>query len=286
MTRAMFGRHASARLTVLFLTVFAAAAPSWAQRFKVLFSFNGNDGGNPNDSALVQGPDSNLYGTSSYGGISDYGTVFKVTPTVTVTTLYSFCVNLPYRSDGVAPDAGLVLGPDGNLNGTSIAGGTFGGGTVFQITPAGVLTALHSFDGYDGEFPETPLVLASNGNFYGTTSMGGNAQQCPGFYAGCGSLFEITPTGTFTLLHVFNLEDGATPQAGLIQGTDGNFYGTTFYGGSLGYGTVFKMSPSATQTASAAPTGNIPAAISFRWAGCSTAPRHSAAPAVMARSSE
>jgi uncharacterized repeat protein (TIGR03803 family) len=163
-----------------------------------------------------------------------------------------------YPSDGGVPDAGVVQATNGNFYGTTYTGGASsncqgGCGTVFEITPAGTLTTLHSFDWYHGASPTAGVVQASDGNFYGTT-YGGGANQ---YY---GTVFKITPSGTLTSLYSFcgqaNCADGALPYAGLVQGTDGNFYGTTLEGGantgcSLGAGscgTVFRITPGGTLT--------------------------------------
>jgi len=246
--RVLLGQRATARLAALFVALFAAASSAPAQGFKVLFNFDGTNGGLPIASTLVQGVDGNLYGTTDWEGASGYGTVFKVTPNGVLTKLYDFCQNPDICTDGANPVSGLVLGPDGSFYGTTIGGGTFGSGTVYKITPSGVLTTLHNFAGPEGAFPATALVLGSNGSFYGTTSLGGNSAACPGFFSGCGSIFEISSTGQFTLLHLFDFSDGATAQAPLMQASDGNFYGTGYYGGSLGYGTVFKITPAGTFT--------------------------------------
>ena len=202
---------------------------------------------------LVQGTDGNFYGTTSQGGAhscgnSGYGcgTVFKITPNGTLTTLHSFA---GYPTDGDGPYAQVVQGSDGNFYGTATYGGanacygrgTNGCGTIFQITPSGALTTLHSFDGTDGEFPEAGLIQATDGNFYGTTYDGGVKDGCE---YGCGTIFTITPSGTLTTLHEFKPKDGEFPEAGLIQGTDGMFYGTTAGGGTDDDGTVFSLSVS------------------------------------------
>jgi uncharacterized repeat protein (TIGR03803 family) len=133
-----------------------------------------------------------------------------------------------------------VQGSDGYLYGTSLNGGAnglSGLGTVFKISLSGTLTPLHSFIGDDGESPYGGLVQASDGNFYGTAYGGGANSD--------GTVFTITSTGNFTTLHTFaGASDGAYPYAALVQATDGNFYGTTFEGGTHGLGTVFKMTPS------------------------------------------
>jgi uncharacterized repeat protein (TIGR03803 family) len=138
--------------------------------------------------------------------------------------------------------AGLVQGSDGNFYGTTYAGGATDSGTVFKITPTGTLTTLHSFgEGFDGILPVAALIQATDGNFYGTTEHGGN-QNC--ISSGCGTVFQITPAGVLTIIHSFDkTDDGGYPQAGLVQGTDGNLYGETtgFYGERM-HGTVFKLS--------------------------------------------
>lgn len=220
----------------------AIASP--AQTFTTLVNFDGTDGENPFYTSLVRGTDGNLYGTTPYGGANRAGTVFKMTPSGTLTMLYSFCAQSDC-TDGETPQTGLVLGTDGNFYGTTYAGGsgtacTGGCGTVFKITSGGTLTTLHSFDSTDGAFPfGGALIQATNGSFYGTTSSGGVVG---------GTLFKITSGGTFTLLHSFEGPDGSEPVGGLIQATDGNLYGTTFRGGANGVGTVFKVTLAGTLT--------------------------------------
>ena len=192
-------------------------------------------------STLIQATDGNFYGTTSSGGINDYGTVFRITPSGTLTTLRSFQL-----SDGVYPEAGLVQASDGNFYGTAYDGGAgcVNCGTVFKITPSGNLTVLYNFQSTDGFRPEAALVQASDGNFYGTTSEGGIG-NCVN---GCGTVFEITPDGTLTFLHRFAGPDGGDPIASLIQASDGNFYGTTYVRGAYNYGEVFEMTPNGNLT--------------------------------------
>jgi uncharacterized repeat protein (TIGR03803 family) len=121
----------------------------------------------------VQGTDGNFYGTTSHGGNENgAGAVFKLTPQGTLTTLYSLCGQIACK-DGSTPRGGLALGSDGNFYGTTSLGGKFGYGTVFKITPSGVLTRLHSFSGIDGYYPKGGLSQSTNGAFYGTTYYGG-----------------------------------------------------------------------------------------------------------------
>jgi uncharacterized repeat protein (TIGR03803 family) len=156
----------------------------------------------------------------------------------TFTTLAEFD-----QTNGAGPSSSLIQATDGNFYGITTGGGTYYSGTIFKITPAGVLTTLHNFQGADGATPLGALVQASNGNFYGTTSFGGSTPLCP---SGCGSVFKMTAKGKLTTLHSFCSQgacaDGNSPQAGMVQGTDGSFYGTTIVGGTSGYGTVFKIS--------------------------------------------
>ena len=223
------------------------------QPFTSLLSFNGTDGSVP-AASLVQATDGNLYGTTAYTGTFADGTAFKITTAGTLTTLYNFCAQ-PNCADG-GDAAGLVLATDGNFYGTTLLGGAYGYGTVFKLTPTGTLTTLYSFCMQtgcpDGSYPAGGVVQGTDGNFYGTTEDGGlvNSSYCPD---GCGTVFKITSTGTLTTLHKFVGTDGIEPVAGLAQGTDGNFYGTTYAGGNLrwcdwGCGTVFKITPGGTLT--------------------------------------
>jgi uncharacterized repeat protein (TIGR03803 family) len=206
-----------------------------------LHSFDGTDGKFPY-ADLVEAVDGSLYGTTNYGGVSDAGTVFKITPAGLFTTLYSFCAqtNCP---DGSIPMA-LVQATNGNFYGTTYGGGASNDGTVFKITAGGKLTTLHSFDGTDGSLPGGALIQATDGNFYGTTVTGGIITG-PCTQQGCGTIFKITPQGMFATAHRFcpqnNCADGFGPESGLVQATDGNFYGSTGLGGPSGSGTLFKI---------------------------------------------
>ncbi len=179
------------------------------------------------------------------------GTVFKITPSGTFTSLHSFV-----HSEGDFPVGPLVQGSDGNLYGATSSGG-IAYGAVFKITPDGTLTTLHLFDFTDGQEPNGALVQATDGNFYGTMGFGGSTCSL-----GCGTVFKMTPDGTLSTLHSFDGADGWLPLGGLLQATDGNFYGTTTYGGSgnctnNGYaacGTVFKLSVGLGQFVETSPT--------------------------------
>ena len=182
--------------------------------------------------AVVLATDGNLYGTAESGGPYGGGTVFKITSSGMLTVIHNF-----NSTDGADPRAALVQAADGNFYGTTYQGGTNGAGTVFKVTPGGTLTTLHDFHGKDGT-PYAGLVQATDGNLYGTTIDGGASTSC---FLGCGTIFKITPAGTFTTLHSFDLTDGETLYGGLVQAADGSFYGTTAQGGAYGYGTVFKI---------------------------------------------
>jgi uncharacterized repeat protein (TIGR03803 family) len=205
-----------------------------------LFVFDGSDGENP-WAGLVRASDGNFYGTTASGGTYDGGTIFKITPGGALTTLYDF----PQYS---APLGGLIQGTDGNLFGTTSGGGLGGGGgTVFEFATDGQVTALYNFCSVtncaDGSYPSAGLVEGTDGSLYGTTYEGGNgSNNCPS--GGCGTVFKLTRSGTLTTLHVFGFTDGASPAGGLVQATNGIFYGTTLQGGigcPGGCGTVFSL---------------------------------------------
>lgn len=206
------------------------------------FGPNGSGDGSFPQNGLVQGSDGTLYGTTTYGGTTKNGTVFKVSPQGVESVLVSFAGG----SDGSNPYAGVVLDAAGNLYGTTYFGGAHGSGTVFKVTPQGNKTVLWSFAGQpDGGGPDANLVLGKDGNFYGTTQGGGTAGE--------GAAFRITPAGSLTILHSFGATavDGFNPDGGLIQGSNGNFYGTTTSGGTAGGfygGTAYEMTPSGTVT--------------------------------------
>ena len=204
------------------------------------FGSSANDGRQPR-AGLVQGMDGNFYGTASAGGTSFNGTVFRISPNGSYTNLYSFAGP---PNDGRWPYGGLLQGSDGNLYGTTRGGGTADMGTVFRISPGGGYTNLYSFSGYpgDGGWPNAGLVQGGDGNFYGTTTLGGTTNA--------GTVFRVGPSGGYTNLYTFNgyPGDGASPYGGLVQGSDGNFYGTTLAGGTYNAGTVFRISAGGSYT--------------------------------------
>ena len=189
--------------------------------------------------------------------------------------MYTFCTSQNasgYCIGGTYPQGELIQGSDGNFYGTTNEGGANGGpydiqgGTIFKISPSGALTALYNFCSQggsactDGELPVAGLVQGNDGNFYGTTGNGGIACPAdpgtePGTVPGCGTVYKVTPSGTYTLIHSFTGgSDGAFPNSKLVEGPDGNLYGTTSccYTSSAQNldvsGTVFKITPSGTLT--------------------------------------
>jgi uncharacterized repeat protein (TIGR03803 family) len=216
-------------ICAVFLFCAAATIGLSAQTFTTLVEFNGTNGGSPT-SQLVQGMDGNIYGTALGGGsITPYGTVFQMTPSGALTTLYTFTG----ATDGLYP-TGLALATSGNFYGTTLgierACAKVGCGTIFKITPSGALTTLHTFHSTDGADPRT-LALGIDGNFYGATPSGGNIKSCVNnFVAGCGTVYKITPAGQFTSLYVFCLQtacpDGESPAAKLVQAGTGLWRGT------------------------------------------------------------
>jgi uncharacterized repeat protein (TIGR03803 family) len=226
---------------IIFLGLACQEFNAHAQTETTLYSFGSSptDGADPS-AGLVQGTDGNFYGTTQDGGPYSHGTIFRISPSGTYTNLYSFGGSL---TDGNSPVAGLVQGTDGSFYGTTQYGGLIGVGTVFRISSTGLYTNLYSF-GYapDGFNPYAPLVQGSDGNFYGTTYFGGPR--------GVGTMFRISPGGAYTNLYSFGSSpaDGNFPVAGLVQGDDDRFYGTTQDGGTYGYGTVFRINPSGAYT--------------------------------------
>jgi uncharacterized repeat protein (TIGR03803 family) len=214
----------------------ATAIAAQGQTFTTLAKFNGSNGAEPDLMSLIQGADGNLYGTTEAGGSEQAGTIFGLRASGKLTDAHSFA-----GPDGSMPYAGLLLASDGNFYGTTGGGGHCGGcGTIFKISPSGNLTTVYIFceQTYcpDGRAPYGKLVQGVDGDIYGTTFYGGTSILCP---SGCGTVFRFSLTGTFTTLHSFDAYDGAGPFAGLAQGLDGNFYGTTSYGSADIAGTVF-----------------------------------------------
>jgi uncharacterized repeat protein (TIGR03803 family) len=206
-----------------------------------LHSFDAADGAAPYGS-LVLASNGYFYGTANVGGVYGSGNVFKISPDGQFTVLYSFC-SQANCADGQYPAGPLIQASDGNIYGTTHAGGntvcTDGCGTVFKITLNGTLTTLHSFDSTDGSYPYGGIAQGPDGTFYGTTGGGGISNS--------GTVFAMNHSGGLETLYSFAGPDGATPY-GLMLGTDGNFYGTTSTGGSDFHGTIFQITPAGSLT--------------------------------------
>jgi uncharacterized repeat protein (TIGR03803 family) len=215
-----------------------------------VYSFtNGSsyDGSNPY-AGLAQGTNGLFYGMAQAGGSNGCGTIFEVESNGTFTSLYSFArlratiTGLLTNKDGSAPVSALVLGTNGNFYGTAEAGGTNSFGTLFEVTHQGKVTVLHSFSNTaDGGTPLARLLQFTNGNLYGTAAGGGTN--------GYGTVFQVTAAGHVTPIYSFtNGVDGATPEGALINGEDGQLYGTCSAGGTNGTGTIFKITPAGVLT--------------------------------------
>lgn len=217
----------------------------------VLHRFTGGrDGIYPAFGSLLLNSGGSLYGTTSYGGASSNGIIFRVDPAGKETVLYAFSG----ETDGGAPYSGLISDADGNLYGTTTVGGDLscindddqpGCGTVFKFDKNGKETVLYSFTGTggDGEAPWAGLTRDGQGNLYGTTMMGGDLSCTnPGGYPGCGTIFRLDSTGHETIVHTFVAADGSNPEGGpLTIDAAGNLYGTASSNGPNNSGTIYKV---------------------------------------------
>ena len=200
----------------------------------VLYSFTGGADGSGPSAGLIRNSAGTLYGTTSDGGTSGRGVVFKLDTTGTETVLYSFTG----EADGGYPSAGLIQDSAGNLYGTTEYGGASNDGVVFKVDTSGTETVLHSFRGGDGATPFAGLIRDSAGDLYGTTYVGGAS--------GLGVVFKLNKTGE-TVLYSFTGGDGAYPGAGLFRDSAGILYGTTLYG-ALDFGEVFMLDTTGAET--------------------------------------
>jgi len=212
----------------------------------VLHSFGetAGDGACPT-AGVIRDSAGNLYGTTVYGGTSGQGVVFKLDSAGVETVLHTFT---GYPADGANPYAGLDRDSAGNLYGTTAFGGAAHAGVVYKLDPNGTETVLYNFTGgSDGGYPDAALIQDSAGNLYGTTVYGGASYS--GGTSGYGVVFELDKSGMETVLYSFTGGlDGANPIAGLVRDSAGNLYGTTWRGGSSGYGVVFKLDTAGTET--------------------------------------
>jgi uncharacterized repeat protein (TIGR03803 family) len=216
----------------------------------VLYRFVAGYGANP-ESGLIQGKTGKFYGTTVKGGAHRKGSLFEIDKSGHERVLHSFQFN-----QGITLDAGVVQDEVGNFYGTADLGGIpgcdgrngDGCGTVYRVSKAGETQALYKFTGgVDGAFPAATLVRDKVGNLYGAAGFGGDATYCP---IGCGTLFKLTSAGKLTVLYTFTgtSSDGSAPEAGMILDDAGNLYGTTAYGGTAGFGIVFKLDTVGTLT--------------------------------------
>jgi uncharacterized repeat protein (TIGR03803 family) len=225
------------------------AGGGWAEKILRNFDNDGSSLSKPYAGLILDGT-GNLYGTTAFGGVYGRGAVFELSPAGggewTETLLHSFD---DVSKEGGEPYASLILDGAGDLYGTTLYGGAYNSGAVFELMPAGggnwTETVLHSFNknGPDGHYPNAGLIFDAAGNLYGTTTDGGASND--------GIVFELTPAGggvwTETALYIFkqrrNGKDGIFPYSGLVFDTVGNLYGTTYQGGTDGLGTVFEITP-------------------------------------------
>lgn len=248
---------------------------------ETLIHFTGTSGANRGSNpmgALILAADGGLYGATHSGGDHDQGTLFRLTPMGVLTTLFHFD-SANATSSGAYPSAGLIESLSlGSFYGTTSGGGATGHGTVFKYTPGGDMVTLVQFTGTTGavigDGPAAPLMRGSDGNYYGTTKYGSTY----GGYDDQGTVFKMTPGGTFTQLAAFIFpavgeHRGMWPQGALIEGDDGNLYGTTYRGGWSDFGTVFRIGKSGGLTTlvdfnhDLTPLGTAPACRLIKLAG-------------------
>jgi uncharacterized repeat protein (TIGR03803 family) len=235
----------SVRMITLALLALGLAVCAQAQTLNYLAAFDGVNGSQP--STVIQATDGNFYAaTAGHAAGVEYGNVVKITPAGEISTLYNFC-SKAHCSDGAWANTPPILGSDGNLYGVTSGGGSYlgnggGWGIVYKLTLDGKLATLHTFctvsPCLDGEAPGG-IMQAADGNLYGTTYAAGQFNA--------GTLFKITPAGVFTVVHAFcssaNCADGQWPEFPPVQGSDGNIYGTTSYGGTADSGVLYDLTP-------------------------------------------
>jgi len=223
------------------LTLAAVTTPSIeAQTYKekTLYTFSGTSDGGMTYAGLISDAKGNLYGTTPIGGMSNgcrgssCGNVFRVTQSGHETNIYSFAG----PPDGAVPLAGVISDAQGNLYGTTSQGGASDAGTVYRVTTGRKEKRLYNFIGSSDGGQPCSILLLNASSLYGVTRQGGKS--------GFGTIFKVTKTGKETVLSSFTVlsyPEGQTPCAGLISDTMGNLYGTTYFGGTVGVGTVFEL---------------------------------------------
>jgi len=238
-----------------------------AQTVTNFANFDGVNGHLPQGQTIVQATNGRFYGTTVAGGAYGMGNLYELTPGGKLSNFYSFC-SLANCADGANPGASPILGADGNLHGTTSGGGSDavypdGSGTIYKMSLDGVLTTLYTFcptaPCTDGSTP-TGMIQAGDGNLYGSTYFGGSDNA--------GTIFQLTPTGEFKVLHSFcsvaNCADGQSSNFPPTQGNDGNFYGAGYDGGSGG-GVFYELTAAGAYTvlydfcsSNSCPTGSLP----------------------------
>ena len=216
------------------------------------YSFTGSNGEFP-ESPLIELSGS-LYGTTNSGGVLGFGAVYKINALGRETVLYSF----QDGADGCDPYPGVTADSKGNLYGVAALGGSGGScndgyGTAYELDTTGNFTVLATFGGRAGANPDSALIFDPQGNLYGTAANGGSSGECG--FSGCGTVFELSShNGTWSERTLYSFcslpdcADGREPVGPLVRDKPGNLYGTTFFGGAYGYGSVFKLDPSGNET--------------------------------------
>lgn len=204
-------------------------------KLRTMYEFNGDLNGGAPVSAPIQSVSGHYYGTTpgEYG--LHWGSIYKVTENGNFTLLHAF-----NGADGSFALGPLIQGTDYHFYGVAEGGGKYNAGVIFRVTAGGYYKVVHDFDVTHGQHPAGPLIQANDGNFYGTAYDGGSGAALPG----AGVIFKMTPSFKFTVLHNFSGgDDGANPAGGLVEASDGNFYGTNIFGGANGYGVLFRITP-------------------------------------------
>ena len=224
--------NAARRIGLCLVAAALSVLPAQAESYEIVHRFSASSYSLYSTGRLLAMPDGTFFGTTPSGGVFNKGSIYVLTPDgadhLDYSDVHSFS-----GFDGSQPQGDLVLGADGAIYGTTLAGGAGDDGTIFRFDRAGRLTRLHDFADGGGTSPSA-LLLAPNGSFYGTTASGGAN--------GLGTVFQFDASETLTTLHSFgSAGEGTHPASGLILATDGNFWGMTPSGGALGFGTIFRI---------------------------------------------